>query len=95
MKKQHSKEFKKDEGKDYLNHKDLGFATRAKNLGTSRTAISSWTKEAREHNRDQLTGGAGTDENDETKEIARLRKELRETKDTLEILKKAIDILGN
>lgn len=32
---------------------------------------------------------------DEAKEIARLKKELRDTQDALEILKKAIGILGN
>ena len=31
---------------------------------------------------------------DEAKEIARLQRELRDTKDALEILKKAISILG-
>ena len=33
-------------------------------------------------------------ESDEAKEIARLKKELRDTQDALEILKKAIGILG-
>ncbi len=32
---------------------------------------------------------------DEAKEIARLKRELRDTKDALEVLKKAIGILGN
>ena len=35
MKKQYSKEFKEDAVNYYLNHKDLGLANCAKNLGTS------------------------------------------------------------
>ena len=40
------------------------------------------------------TRGRGNYESDEAKEIARLKKELRDTQDALEILKKAISILG-
>lgn len=39
--------------------------------------------------------GSGNYASDEAKEIARLQKELRDTKDALEILKKAINILGS
>ena len=38
--------------------------------------------------------GSGNYSSDEAKEIARLQRELRDTKDALEILKKAISILG-
>ena len=38
--------------------------------------------------------GSGNDASEEAKENARLRKELRDTKDALEIFKKAISILG-
>lgn len=41
------------------------------------------------------TRGRGNYESDEAKENARLLKELRDTQDALEILKKAISILGN
>ena len=40
------------------------------------------------------TRGRGNYESDEAKEIARLKKELRDTQDALEIVKKAIGILG-
>ena len=40
------------------------------------------------------TRGRGNFESEEAKEIARLRKELRDTQDALDILKKAIGILG-
>ena len=38
--------------------------------------------------------GSGNFSSDEAKEIARLRKELKNTQDALEVLKKAIGILG-
>ena len=38
--------------------------------------------------------GSGNFSSDESKEIARLRKELKDTQDALEVLKKAIGILG-
>ena len=40
------------------------------------------------------TRGSGNYASDEAKEIARLQRELRDTKDALEVLKKAISILG-
>ena len=40
------------------------------------------------------TRDRGNYESDEAKELARLRKELRDTQDALDILKKAIGILG-
>ena len=36
----------------------------------------------------------GNDASDEAKEIARLKRELRDAQDALEVLKKAINILG-
>lgn len=38
--------------------------------------------------------GSGNYSSDEAKEIARLKKELKDTKDALEILKKAMGILN-
>jgi len=65
-----------------------------KNLGTSRTALFSWIKNAQANNGEVPTRGSGNFQSDEAKENARLRKELRDTQDALEILKKAISILG-
>ncbi|WP_242941316.1 hypothetical protein [Lacrimispora sphenoides] len=39
--------------------------------------------------------GSGNYSSDEEKEIARLKRELSDTRDALDILKKAIGILGN
>ena len=41
------------------------------------------------------TRGSGNYASEEAKEIARLQRQLRDTKDALEVLKKAIGILGN
>lgn len=95
MKKQYTKQFKEDAVKYYLDHKELGLATCATNLGASKTALSIWVKEAKEHNGEVPTRESGNYQSDEAKENARLRKELRDTKDALDILKKAISILGN
>ena len=41
-----------------------------------------------------ISRGSGNFSSDEAKEIARLRKKLKDTQDALEVLKKAIGILG-
>lgn len=95
MSKQYDKKFKEDTVRYYFDHKDLGLKGCAEKLGVSRTALSVWVKEARENNGEVPTRGSGNYESDEAKENARLRRELRDTQDALEILKKAIGILGN
>ena len=47
-----------------------------------------------ERTKERTNTGSGNYSSDEAKEIARLQRELRDTKDALEILKKAISILG-
>lgn len=95
MSKQFDKKFKENAAKYYFEHKDLGLKGCAEKLGVSRTALGSWTKEAKENNGEVPTRGSGNYESDEAKENARLRREIKDTKDALEILKKAIGILGN
>ena len=53
-----------------------------------------YEKAAKDNEGNVPTRGSGNYASDEAKEIARLQKELRDTKDALEILKKAIGILG-
>jgi transposase len=95
MSKQFTKEFKEDAVRYHQEHKDLGYEVCANNLGVSRTALCTWVKNARNNNGEVLTRGSGNYQSDEAKENAKLRKELRDTKDALEILKKAISILGD
>ncbi len=95
MSKQFTKEFKEDAVRYHQEHKDLGYEVCAKNLGISRTALCTWVKNAKKNNGEVPTRGSGNYQSDEAKENSRLRKELRDTKDALEILKKAISILGD
>ena len=66
----------------------------ADNLGSSQSALKTWMKSANEHEGSIPTRGSGNYASDEAKKIVRLQRELRDTKDALEVLKKAIGILG-
>lgn len=52
-------------------------------------------KAAKDHKESVPPHGSGNYISDEAKEIAKLQRELRDTKDDLEVLKKAIGILRN
>lgn len=91
----YDKKFKEDAVKYYYDHKDLGVIKCSSHLGISKTALSNWIKEAKANGGEIVARGSGNYESDEAKENARLRKELRDTQDALDILKKAIGILGN
>jgi len=95
MSKQFDKQFKENAVAYYHEHKELGWNKCTENLGISCNAIRSWVKEAAENSGEVPTRGSGNYASDEEKENVRLRKELRDTKDALEILEKAIGILGN
>ena len=53
-----------------------------------------WIKDANNNGNKIESRGSGNFSSDEAKEIARLRKELKDTQDAFEVLKKAIGILG-
>ena len=91
---QYTEEFKVNAVKYWNNHPDLGIGKCAKNLGISKSALSNWGKAYASNEGAVPTRGRGNFESDEAKENARLRKELRDTQDALDILKKAIGILG-
>ena len=91
---QYTEECKRNAVRYWKEHPELGIAKCAKNLGTSKSALSTWGKSYNENEGSVPTRGRGNYESDEAKEIARLKKELRDTQDALEILKKAIGILG-
>lgn len=92
---QYSEEFKKDAVKYWEEHKDLGINACAKNLGISKSTLSTWRKLYESNDGNIPTRGRGNYESDAAKENARLKKELRDAQDALEILKKAIGILEN
>ena len=91
---QYSKQFKEDAVRYRKDHPELTVQKAAENLGISESALKNWMKAARENEGSGPTRGTGNYSSDEAKEIARLKRELRDTKDALEILKKAIGILG-
>ena len=96
---QHDKQFKLDairyyqDHKDHKDHKDLGVRGCAENLGIGYSTLTKWLKDFRESG-DIPVRGSGNYSSDEQKEIARLRRELRDAQDALDVLKKAINILG-
>lgn len=91
---QYSKQFKEDAVRYRKDHPELTVQKAAENLGISESALKNRMKAARENEGSVPTRGTGNYSSDEAKEIARLKRELRDTKDALEILKKAIGILG-
>lgn len=91
---QYTEEFKKNAVTYWKEHPELGIGKCSKNLGISKSALSTWGKAYVENEGTVPTRGRGNFESDEAKENARLRRELRDTQDALEILKKAIGILG-
>ena len=94
MANQFTEEFKKDAVRYYNEHHELGYNKCAKNLGIGKTTLCKWVKIYEQNDGEIPTRGRGNYESDEAKEIARLKKELRDTQDALDILKKAIGILG-
>ena len=89
----YTQEFKQD-AVDYRKaHTELTTGQCAKNLGASESALRRWTR-AQNSEGKVVMRGSGNYSSDEAKEIALLKKELKDTKDALEILKKAMGILN-
>ena len=73
---------------------DLTQVECAKNLGIGVSTLARWEAQFRDNDGDIPTIGSGCYESEEQREIARLKRELRDTQDALDVLKKAISILG-
>lgn len=93
--KQHTKQFKLDAIQYRKEHPDLTQVECAKNLGIGVSTLARWEAQFRDSNGDIPVRGSGNYTSDEAKEIARLKRELRDAQDALDVLKKAISILGN
>ena len=93
--KQHTKQFKLDAVNYRKEHPDLTQVECAKNLGIGVSTLSRWETQFRDNSGDIPVRGSGNYSSDEAKEIARLKRELRDAQDALDVLKKAISILGN
>ncbi len=91
---QYSQQFKEDAVKYKQEHPELTLPQAAKNFGISESALKNWIKLSKGNEGTVPTHGSGNYASNEAKEIARFQRELRDTKDALEVLKKAISILG-
>ena len=91
---QHTKQFKLDATNYRKEHPDLTQTEVAKNLGIGVSTLARWEAQFRDCDGDIPVRGSGNYESDEAKEIARLKRELRDAQDALDVLKKAISILG-
>lgn len=89
--KQFDKQFKMDAVNYRKEHPDLSQFECARNLGIGVSTLSRWESQFRTNDGDIPVRGSGNYSSDEQKEIARLKRELR---DALDVLKKAISILG-
>ena len=83
----YSQEFKEDAVRYRLEHPERALRKCAENLGISESALKNWMKSAKIHEGAVPTRGSGNYASDEAKEIARLQRELRDTKDALEVLR--------
>lgn len=92
--KNHTRQFKLDTVQYVYDHPDLTQVECAKNLGISITTLTRWISQFKDNEGDIPTRGSGNYESDDKKEIARLKRELRDTQDALDVLKKAVSILG-
>lgn len=92
---QYDLDFKKNAVKYYNEHKELGISGCATNLGIGKTTLHKWVHQTLENDNEVPFRGSGNYSSDIEKENVRLKKELKDTKDALEILKKAINIMGS
>ena len=90
----HSKQFKQDAINYRNEYPDLTQVECAKNLGIGVSTLAKWESQFRNNDGDIPVRGSGNYQSDDAKEIARLKRELRDAQDALDVLKKAISILG-
>ena len=94
MARTYTAEFKRDAVRYTKEHPELTNHEAAENLGVPYHTLYGWIKEERRKNRPEAYDDEGN-LSDLEKENLRLQRELRNAKDALEILKKAISILGD
>lgn len=94
MAKHYDKEFKENALKYREANPKLSVAAVCRNLGISTATYYNWKRSADANDDQVVHRGSGNFNSDEAKENARLRRELKNTQDALEILKKAMGILA-
>ena len=92
--KQHSKQFKLDAINYPKEHSNLTQLQCAKNLGIGISTLARWESQYRNNDGDIPVIGSSNYESEVQRENARLKRELRDTQDALDVLKKAIGIMG-
>lgn len=92
-KKHFSDEFKQD-AVNYYYSSGKTIKDTADDLKVSISSLSNWIQNAKSNDGIVEHRGSGNYSSDAEKEIARLKKELRDKDDALDILKKAIGILN-
>ena len=92
--KQHNQQFKEEAVRYVKEHPDITLEQCAQNLGIGLSTLSRWRKQYADNGGTVPTRGSGNYSSDEAKEIARLKRKLRDAEDALDVLKKAISILG-
>lgn len=92
--KNYTQEFKQD-AVNYYYSSGNSMSDTANALKVATSTLCKWINSAKENQGDVTLRGSGNYSSDSEKEIARLKKELRDSKDALDILKKAIGILNN
>ena len=85
--KQHDKQFKQNAVQYVKEHPDLSLEECAKNLGIGLSTLSRWRQQYAANDGIVPTRGSGNYASDEQKEIARLKRELRNAQDALDILR--------
>jgi len=95
MPKKYSDEFKKDALQYMKDHPELDKRVCAEYLGVPYDTLYGWYKKARREQAKDPIDIKGSGMSDLEKENMRLRRELRDTQDALDVLKKAIGILGD
>ena len=88
------KQFKIDAINYHNDHPELSIKQCADNLGVGLSTLQKWIHDYKEEPNNSFRG-TGNYSSEEDKENARLRKENKDLKDALEILKKAIGILND
>lgn len=84
MAKNFDKQFKIDAVNYYLTHKELGLKGYGENLGVHHQTLARWKRELVKTG-DIQGRGSGNYSSNEAKEIARLQRKLRDTKDALDV----------
>ena len=90
----YSDEFKEEVAKYAIEHPKETDMAIAEKFGVSDNSVRNWKKKYQSEN-GISSRGSGNRSSDDAKEIARLKKELKDAQDALNVLKKAIGILGS